>query len=391
MSSLQLPGSRALKIVLFVLVALVGLEVSARIYQRVRHGDLPTYLPSHLVDFYRFYRVNPAKRTRFVRVNAQGFRDDDDLSVQKAPDEFRVFVMGGSTVWGDHAHYPFFGRVSNDDTIAHNLELILNQELRARQRSLEVRVINAGLVGYMLYQNLIYFNHVVSRYSPDLVISIDGHNDITYKVEDTYVSYQHPNEAPYASLNNDPGFLDIIRIISRYLEGRSVLFAKSTDWLMQNLRRLVLQRVAEHEPVQITSEEAEEWLRDYLWTVQRMDASVKLAGAEALFMLQPELVIDEKPLTELETEMKDYWYKSQYPLLTRFRPMISEALERESSAQGIWFEDLGNVFKETNETTYLDYCHFNALGSRIVARRIADLVLPVILSSDSTGSSLGTR
>ena len=50
---------RRLKVALILIAAALAVEGAARLQQYLTMGSLPTYVPRHLIDFYRFYRVNP--------------------------------------------------------------------------------------------------------------------------------------------------------------------------------------------------------------------------------------------------------------------------------------------------------------------------------------------
>jgi hypothetical protein len=90
---------RRVKVGLILFVVALAVEGGARLEQYLKMGSLPTYLPRHLIDFYRFYRVNPDYRTRTVRVNGAGFRNDEEITRDKPENVVRVVMMGGSTVW----------------------------------------------------------------------------------------------------------------------------------------------------------------------------------------------------------------------------------------------------------------------------------------------------
>src|SRR5437868_3277970 len=141
----------------------VCLEGAVRVRQHAKFGDMGTYKPRHLVDFYRFYRVNPEFRSPTIRVNAAGFRDDLELPRHKPKNELRVFVMGGSTVWGENGSVlAGVSLISNEQTIAAHLGTALKKRAAARGDSVNIRVINAGVVGYRLFQDLAYFDDYIA-------------------------------------------------------------------------------------------------------------------------------------------------------------------------------------------------------------------------------------
>jgi hypothetical protein len=145
------------------------------------------------------YRLLPQQRSKFVQVNAQGFRDAEDVPLQKPSGEVRIFVLGGSTAFGQLA--------SDADLFSHQLETLLNNQVAAQKTAPEkfqpeilpftlddvnkvmkrpkrvpdrvYRVINAAVPGYATGNELALLTQAIARYSPDLVIVMDNYADLT--------------------------------------------------------------------------------------------------------------------------------------------------------------------------------------------------------------------
>jgi hypothetical protein len=92
-----------------------------------------------------------------VQINRQGLRDVEH-EYAKAPDVFRVLVIGDSFV--EAMHVPL------DATFGRLLEQQLNVDGAARH----VEVVSAGVSGYGTASELLYFQHHGKRYQPDLVV-----------------------------------------------------------------------------------------------------------------------------------------------------------------------------------------------------------------------------
>src|SRR5215475_11600397 len=176
-STVKFKWGNVLFIAMFI-ATMALIEGGTRLHQWYKHGDLPNQKPMHLVDFYRFYKVNPGYRSDHIRINSAGFRSDEEIIHEKPKDMIRIVVVGGSTVWGDDAHYPMTGIIDNRQTIASHLERILRIRAEQLQVNVPIQVINAGVIGYRLFQDEAYYNYDIASYKPDLVIAIDGHNDL---------------------------------------------------------------------------------------------------------------------------------------------------------------------------------------------------------------------
>ncbi|MEM9535241.1 MAG: hypothetical protein AAGA40_06170 [Cyanobacteria bacterium P01_E01_bin.45] len=145
------------------------------------------------------YRLVPDRSTTYWSINSSGFRDDDEIAVEKPEGEIRIALLGGSLAFGQLSS-------GNDTTIAEQLEERLNDRV-ARQRDTpedfqpeqlpffadrvsEVlalpprvrpetyRVINAAVPGYASGNELAWYVQHVAAYDPDIVVVLNGYADL---------------------------------------------------------------------------------------------------------------------------------------------------------------------------------------------------------------------
>ncbi len=365
---------RALKAILVILVLALSAEGLTWLQQYAKAGFLPTYKPRHLIDFYRFYRVNPEYRSPTVRVNAAGFRNDEEITREKPANVVRIVMMGGSTVWGEDAGQPFSGTIDNRDTIAAQLETALNDRAGNRHSPTKVQVINAGVVGYMLFQEVAYFADYVADFKPDLVIAMDGHNDLD-ALQLGVPLYRHRNDALFDHEMNDPSALDVFRQILRYAEQKSLFVrkvsSKASEWMSQIALSAPWRRRFETPPEE---PRIQSWLRAYESTARRFDAAARIADASVLFVVQLEVVGERiKPLTVDEVRMREHWAYYRW-LHTTMRDRLIGRLREASARYGLWFEDVTDAFRDERQQAYLDYTHLTRRGARVMAERLADLI-----------------
>ena len=145
------------------------------------------------------YQLLPNQSNQFWSLNAQGFREDEALPPKKADGEIRIFILGGSTAFGQL-------NTSNASTLAHQMETLLTQRIEQQrtkpetfqppvlpywadkvQESLalpprikdgQYRVVNAAVPGYASGNDLSQLMHQVVRYNPDIVIVLNGYPDL---------------------------------------------------------------------------------------------------------------------------------------------------------------------------------------------------------------------
>jgi lysophospholipase L1-like esterase len=93
-----------------------------------------------------------------VRVNEDGFRDDP-LERPKSAETVRIFALGASTTfgWGVEQH----------ESYHQVLERMLNDSARAAGAATRFEIVNAGVIGYNLWQAARYLRRIAQRHEPD--------------------------------------------------------------------------------------------------------------------------------------------------------------------------------------------------------------------------------
>ena len=102
------------------------------------------------------YETSPS-RTKFFRPVS--------FAAVKAPDEYRIFCLGGSTVQGR----PF--------SVETSFTTFLELNLRAADPSRAWRVVNCGGISYASYRLAPILDEILSGYEPDLIVLYTGHNE----------------------------------------------------------------------------------------------------------------------------------------------------------------------------------------------------------------------
>jgi hypothetical protein len=156
------------------------------------------------------------------QINEQGFRDTQPVPLNKPKNEIRIFLLGGSTAFGQWNE-------SNQATIASLLEARLNERVAQQKRSPEkyrpatlpyfkteldkvmtlplriregqYRVINAAVPGYVAGNTLAELALKILPYSPDAIVVLDGYADLMLPSNKAQTDIPHTEEF----LNNAPG------------------------------------------------------------------------------------------------------------------------------------------------------------------------------------------
>ena len=254
-----------------------------------------------------------------------------------APDAAKVFMFGGSTLWGTGA--------PDENTIPSELQALLGPDYDVH---------NFGETGYVSTQELNYLLHRLAEGDiPDIVIFYDGIND-------GYAGAYSP------SVPRDPQKLrEENRIRSGVLKDLMSLFMKSNyyDFFLKEDRRKNWDRQAE-EKIGINSVAA---IKMYEAHIRQVRALSREYGFRALFFWQPNLFSLNRAMTGFERAVVD----AASPVLVNSQKAVYEAAKARLSgreAEGIYF--LGDVFDTTDEPIYIDWMHIGPNGNKIIAGKM---------------------
>lgn len=145
----------------------------------VAPGATPNYQPHHYLN----YTINPSvPYLGTLQYNATYKIRRSQPILQRDEIDFRVLALGGSTTFGEHIDLA-------EETWPERLEQLLRQ-----QGSCEV--INGGIGGYNLLENMLHYVTLLSDLEPDLVLLYEGINDVHPRfyptVELDYSNYRRP-------------------------------------------------------------------------------------------------------------------------------------------------------------------------------------------------------
>ncbi|NJP20138.1 MAG: SGNH/GDSL hydrolase family protein [Hydrococcus sp. CRU_1_1] len=161
------------------------------------------------------YQLVGNQKNQFLQINQQGFRDKDALPIAKPKNEIRIFILGGSTAFGQWNQ-------NNEQTIAAQLETLLQQRVAQQKRNPDkyrpdvfpffvpsreklvglapkiregqYRVINAAVPGYTSGNQLAQLALQILPYQPDAIVVLDGYADLMLPSSKTQQEIPHIDE-----------------------------------------------------------------------------------------------------------------------------------------------------------------------------------------------------
>ena len=278
-------------------------------------------------------------------------------------DDFTIFIIGGSTVEGR-------GAGSNSQTIAAHLERILNNGKLTRHN--KIKVINAGLVGFnsFLEFNLL-FTRIAPGFKPDMVISLNGRNDWWYLVDGGWQPQSHPYQDDIEREINS--FIN-----SNYYRARMVL----GSCLQYSIIHRTLTRLLDSpSPMPIErsyrSDQLKECAVNYANNLELCKRLSELEGFRYLAFLQPMLTPSLKASFsqhEADRTARFYGNRENWEYSTGAADKFYTA-SRTQLEDHDWHYDISRIFLHNKESMYYDSCHYNDAGSKMIAMKIASVIL----------------
>ncbi len=289
--------------------------------------------------------LRPDQHSQTVNVNSLGFRGPEFIR-EKPETSFRIFLVGGSTAFGA-------GATSDDFTIAG----FLQKKFDDVKLTKKIQVVNAGISSATSFEETYYIKHTLAQLNPDLIVIYDGFNDAQYRV------LSDPVISEGGEVKKWEGF-----------KFKNFPFYR-TPWVIHDL-------LSAKTPHTDSSKRADEDSTEKiisLWKsrVEEICQIGKENGFVTLIVVQPSLMTGDKKLSEYESK---YVAKTDLDFATKatLKGMADSLKSIDSSCKTI---DLSRVFDDITEPIYTDIVHVNDHGNRIVAEKLYNITLPVILEN----------
>lgn len=377
-------------------------EGAAFLMVKAYDNDLGNSSQRHLYSAIRGHELNPNYRRAFdtggrLIHSAQGFRRDGLIEPAKPAGVFRIFVLGGSALYGigvqSGTAYPLHPSLANDQTITFFLERDLNARLRAAGVDLEVEVVNAGVTAYQTFQHVLYFYETLYEYQPDLLLFLDGHNDF-YDVDPTnpIKAYGYSGAEMVAALNQRRPWFSLYAA-SRALGAYSYAFKLLEKFSLHMFEQLEARPHNSGQSVRLPPGDFGKALHDaaavgFLRNYKMIDAFAEYYGFDYHVFLQPEVVFeDERWLDPQDAAIKAtterLYGEERVELMQLARRLFPELFARYQ----LPYTDLGSIAQGPGDRgqLYMDYCHLMPEGARALAERMLPVVLHEVLGRRARG------
>jgi len=294
----------------------------------------------------------PDQHSSVVDINNHGFRGSE-ISKEKPEDVYRIFMVGGSTVYGLYS--------SDETAIPGYLQTSFNQVESTRK----IEVINTGIPGYTSSDELQLIKTKLIEYDPDLLIVYDGHNDLMLQAGYTHTIH---HEIKY-------NFFE-------YYYKKYFSFYRTPyvfDEINKNINKEIFPQQAN--PAQymwesnyIPGKKSSIWKNNILQICELGNEN----DIDVVYILQPFLITGNKTKSDFEMKMFQITKNPKLGYLEEFEHFLVEFDQLDSSCANTY--NLGNIFDNMTETVYFDRSHIGYKNNKIVADKIFELTSPMIIN-----------
>ncbi len=328
-------------------------------------------------------------------IGEQGFRAESKLAPQKAPNEFRVFLLGGSTA---------FGQLSSSDqtTIAQELETKLNWRVNQQQKQpnqfrpqqlpyfadeqskalakpkripeKRYQVINAAVPGYASSNELVHLVRHVLSYQPDVIVLLNGYTDLVLPSDQVAVevpkieslldnAWAHFSTSKRQQIGNFLNNFYLIKGLNRWIlkpeQSGSVSLPPGFE------------SKAAHIPT--NGEELTRRIDRYEENLRKIAQISGVTQAPLLVALQPKVSdrLKAKP-TEKEAQIlkqlgNDYPKRTE-AAYTQLRSSVENV--KKAFPQRVFSLNLENIFQSTEGEVFQDSIHLTDSANQILAEQL---------------------
>jgi len=297
----------------------------------------------------------------------------------KTSKEYRVFMLGGSSVEGD-------GVNTEAKTIAKRLEYYLNASNQFADK--KVVVYNEGISGYYSKQELLLLaTKILPFQEPDMVIVLDGVNDfITHSVERMdldriYSKVWHFRElqhtqvmekvaSPRGALINAANWMLALFIKKTYL---GTFYDYAYRLVSGNTHGISGRLLILNPSLEPSHEVPEDAIGYYLNNISMMKSLCDGKNVEFFWFPQPTLFLKNE-LTDTETEIAEQYSDDFWNNFKKFYYVMLDKAHKRFSGES-FFRDISASLSSFESSAYADVCHYLPEAQDAIAKVIARQVL----------------
>ena len=369
--SVQVSYKKQITLGIFLIVLLfAGIEIIVIIFDFFESSS-PEEIKEVFLDFdeqtvkdifysdnlaYRYDKIllnEPNQQFPTLNINSYGFRGPE-ITIEKPDNVYRIFFIGGSTAFGQIAS-------SDSKTIPGILESKFHENAEK-----EIEIINAGINNANSRSETYLIKNIILDFNPDMLIVYDGWNEGQH---DWGWDDEVEDQSTLANLKNS---------FEVYLNSLYITKIKPYYKTPEKFQELSTNKNNNPGEIQIPNSDLNE-KKASVWE-KRWEGICSIEDEKnfkTVITLQPILGTGSKSLTPVEQERLEKSFARQNIILELFNKLAISLTELEKTCEKTI--DLRDSFDHTDKPVFHDLGHTSNYGNEIVAEKIYQNILPIIL------------
>jgi hypothetical protein len=362
-------------------------------------------------------KSNPDEKD--AHIDSNGFITGSPLVKFKDTNTIRIFITGGSAAFGTGQIRPYYGEIKQYPTGLYSFESsiagLLQKQLKLALPNKKIEVINACAVKRMLHQSVAYYLETISDFDPDIVVSLDGNNDVGSMsgippyVKGSMALSAYIDLYEITKLNRNKSFSNLINLLNTLKIANLQQKEKGNkkDFFADPYDQATYNDYLQHK------EEYIHGSKKFLNMIQYYHAICATDDVDFIFCLQPLLYRQKinKTLSPSEKKMQSQFYtpnskshnakemftpqqlesiKNSSNLILKYfiDDYLNEQIRQISVSEGFSYLDMNQEMMNmgADKDVFVDYCHLTPEGNNIVAGILSEKITEILLSSPPKGS-----
>ena len=305
---------------------------------------------------YRYDKIllnEPNQQFPTLNINSYGFRGPE-ITIEKPDNVYRIFFIGGSTAFGQIAS-------SDSKTIPGILESKFHEN-----GIKEVEIVNAGINNANSRSETYLIRNVILEFDPNMLIIYDGWNEGQH---DWGWNDEVQDQSTSSNLKNS---------FEVYLNSLYITKIKPYYKTPEKFQELFTNKNNNPGEIQVPNSDLNE-KKASVWE-KRWEGICSIEDEKnfkTVITLQPILGTGSKSLTPVEQERLEKSFARQNIILELFNKLAISLTELEKTCEKTI--DLRDSFDHTDKPVFHDLGHTSNYGNEIVAEKIYQNILPIIL------------
>ena len=363
---------------IFIIIILSAVEISARIYEyspvstQCQFIDSPIFeetdyflmkqicIDHNYVKYSTFPDSNVASFepniTDTIKINSFGFRGSE-FEQEKPDNTYRIFMVGGSSTFGSG--------VIDENTITGIMQKLFEDS----NLKWNVEVINAGIPGAESFRETWVIRNIIYDLEPNFIINFGGFNEARMGTNvferEAYRNYMDYDEMKN-SIKNENIENENIENENNLFEFKNYSFYRTPfviyDILIKDLKEKEFKNENGLDNDKIIKEYYENWKNICVSSAEK--------NIHTMIILQPAPGLTSRDIFEGEIRVGED--------VQQIYPFLNTTLNELGKFCSIT-EDYRPIFDDITHPIYIDDIHMGREGNEIIAKKIYEKILPIII------------